>query len=100
MRPLLPPFSVAIEKLICPSKYRPPNILDYRLGDLAKKNLNEEKIIKFLKEAEGDITARNICWKHQTIEQTFYRRRNKFDSMTVFEVRCLKEFEHDNAQLK
>ena len=33
-------------------------------------------------------------------EQTFYRWRNEFDSMTVLEVRRLKELEHDNVQLK
>ncbi len=42
------------------------------------KNFNEEKIIKVLQEAEGDIMVRNVCRKHQITEQTFYRWRNKF----------------------
>ena len=37
------------------------------------KKFNEEKIIKVLQEAEGDITVREVCRKHQITEQTFYR---------------------------
>ena len=64
------------------------------------KKFNEEKIIKVLREAEDDMTVREICRKHQVTEQTFYRWRNKFGSMTVFEARRLKELQHDNAQLR
>ena len=64
------------------------------------KKFNEEKFIKFLQEAEGDILVRDVCRKHQITEQTFYRWRNKSGSMTVLEVRRLKELEYDNAQLK
>ena len=64
------------------------------------KKFNKEKIIKVLQEAEGDITVRDVCRKHQITEQTFYRWRNKFGNTTVLEVRRLKELEHENAQLK
>ena len=67
---------------------------------MTKKKFNEEKIIKVLQEAEGDITVRGLWRKHLITKQTFYRCRNKFGSMTVLEVRRLKELEHDNAQLK
>ena len=67
---------------------------------MTKKKFNEEKIIKVLPKAEGDITVREVCRKHQIIEQTFYRLRNKFDSMTVLEVRRLKELQDDNTQRK
>ena len=64
------------------------------------KKFNEENIIKVLQEAEGDIRDRDVCRKHQVTEQIFYRWRNTFGSMTVVEVRRLKDLEHDNAQLK
>ena len=64
------------------------------------KKFNEEKIIKVLQEAEGDITVWDVCRKHQITEQTFYCWRNKFGSITVLEVRRLKELENENAQLK
>ena len=37
------------------------------------KKFNEEKIIKALQEAEGDITVREVRRKYQTTEQAFYR---------------------------
>ena len=37
------------------------------------KKFNEEKIIKVLEEAEGDITVWDVCRKHQITEQSFYR---------------------------
>ena len=67
---------------------------------MTNKKFNEEKIINVLQEAEGDNTVRDVCRKHQNTEQTFYHWRNKFGSMTVLEVRRLKELEHDNAQLR
>ena len=63
------------------------------------KNFNEEKNIKVLQEAEGDIMVRDVCRKHQITEQTFYRWRNKFAPYGS-EVRRLKELKHENAQLK
>lgn len=64
------------------------------------KKHNEETIIKILHEAEGELTIRDICRKHQITEQTFYRWRNKYGGMNVSEARRLKELERENAQLK
>ena len=50
------------------------------------KKFNEEKIIKILQEAEGDITVREVCRKHQIIEQTFYHWRNQFGSITILRL--------------
>lgn len=64
------------------------------------KRVDESKIIKILQEAEGDITVRDICRKHQITEQTFYRWRNKYGGMDISEARRLKELEKENNQLK
>jgi putative transposase len=64
------------------------------------KKHKEETIIKILQEAEGDITVRDICRKHQITEQTFYRWRNKYGGMDVSEARRLKALERENTQLK
>ena len=64
------------------------------------KKHNEETIIKILQEAEGDITVRDVCRKHQITEQTFYRWRNKYGGMDVSDARRLKNLERENAQLK
>lgn len=64
------------------------------------KKHDEEKIIRILQEADGDITIRDVCRKHQITEQTFYRWRNKYGGMDISEARRLKELERENAQLK
>lgn len=46
------------------------------------RKFNEEKIIKVLQEAAGDLTVQDVYRKHQVIEQTFYRSRNNFGSMS------------------
>ncbi len=64
------------------------------------KKYKEETIIRILQEAEGDVTVRELCRKHQITEQTFYRWRNKYGGMDVSEARRLKNLERENAQLK
>jgi putative transposase len=64
------------------------------------KRVNESKVIEIIKEAEGDITVRDICRKHQITEQTFYRWRNKYGGMDASEARRLRELEKENNQLK
>ena len=49
------------------------------------KKFNEEKIIKVLQEAEGDIPVRDVCGNPQITEQTFSLWRNKFGRMTASE---------------
>lgn len=72
----------------------------FRHETLTMKRVNESKIIEIIKEAEGDITVRDICRKHQITEQTFYRWRNKYGGMDASEVRRLRELEKENNQLK
>ena len=64
------------------------------------KKHDEENIIRILQEAEGDITVREVCRKHQITEQTFYRWRNKYGGMDISEARRLKDLERENAHLK
>ncbi len=56
------------------------------------KKFSEEKIIRILQEAEGDIPVRDVCRKHQITEQTFYRWQNKFGGITVSGARRLKDW--------
>lgn len=65
-----------------------------------KKKYTEEQIVRILKEAEGELTARDVCRKHNIAEQTFYRWKSKYGGMEVSEVKRLKELERENAELK
>lgn len=66
-----------------------------------KKRFSEEQIIGILREGEVDgAVIRDICRKHNTTEQTFFRWRNKYGDMTVSDARRLKNLELENARLK
>lgn len=67
---------------------------------MKKKRFSEEQIIRILKEAEGSGDVRQTCRKHNIVEQTFYRWRQKYAGMSVPDARRLKALEQENSRLK
>ena len=67
---------------------------------MKRKRFSEEQIIRILKEAESLGDVRQTCRKHNIVEQTFYRWRQKFEDMTVPDARRLKALEQENSRLK
>ena len=65
-----------------------------------KKRFSEEQIIKILKEAEAEGSARSVINRHNISEQTFYRWRKKYGGLEVSEARRLRSLEKENAELK
>jgi putative transposase len=60
-----------------------------------------EQIIKIIEQAEkGEQTIAAICREHGIAENTFYRWRKAYGSMSVSEAQRLKELEKENARLK
>ena len=64
------------------------------------KRFKEEEIVKILKEAEAIGNVREVIRKYNVSEQSFYRWRQKYGGMETSEVRRLKAFERENAELK
>jgi len=67
---------------------------------MKKKRFTEEQIAYSLAQESTGQTIAEICRKLGVSEQTFYRRKKKFGSMGVAEVRRLKQLEDENAKLK
>jgi putative transposase len=65
-----------------------------------KKRFTEEQIVRILQEAEGGMSTRDVCRKHNVSEQSFYRWKAKYGGMGVNEVKRLRELERENAELK
>ena len=64
------------------------------------KRFTEEQIIAVLKESEAGAKTKDLCRRHGISEPTFYNWKAKYASMTVSEVRRLKELEQENGKLK
>jgi putative transposase len=62
---------------------------------------SEEQILHLLHQAErGEQPIGVLCREHGISEQTFYRWRKKFGSMTVPDTQRLRELEKENTRLK
>lgn len=67
---------------------------------MKKKRFTEAQIAYALAQESTGETIAEICRRHRVSEQTFYRRKRKFGSMGVPELRRLKQVEEENAKLK
>lgn len=67
---------------------------------MKSKRHSPEQIIAILREAEGKKTITQLCQGHNISEQTFYRWRHKYGTLTVAEARRLKALEEENQRLK
>lgn len=65
-----------------------------------KKRFTEEQIVRILQEAEGGMSTRDVCRKHNVSEQSFYRWKTKYGGMGVSDVKRLRELERENTELK
>jgi putative transposase len=63
-----------------------------------KKRFTEEKIIGFLREAEGGLSVKDLCRRHGFSEASYYLWKSKFGGMSVPDAKRLKELE--NSRLK
>ena len=71
---------------------------------MARKRYSPEQIIGYLREVEVLLskgsTVPQICRKIGIAEQTYYRWRKEYGSLSVDQARRLKEMEKENIRLK
>lgn len=65
-----------------------------------KKRYSDEQIVGFLREAESDVSVKELCRRYGVSEAGFYARRSKFAGLEVSNVKRLKALESENARLK
>ncbi len=71
---------------------------------MARKRYSAEQIIGYLREAEillaKGSTIGQVCRKIGITEQTYYRWRRDYGSLSVDQAKRLKEMEKENVRLK
>ena len=71
---------------------------------MTRKRYSSEQIIGYLREAEvlqaKGSTIPQICKKIGVTEQTYYRWRRDYGSLSVDQAKRLKEVEKENSRLK
>ena len=75
-----------------------------RGGKMARKRYSAEQIIGYLREAEVLLAKGSsipqICKKIGIAEQTYYRWRRDYGSLSVDQAKRLKEVEKENTRLR
>lgn len=71
---------------------------------MGRKRYQPEQIIGYLREAEilhsKGSTIPDICRQIGIVEQTYYRWRKEYGSLSVDQAKRLKEMEKENARLR
>ena len=71
---------------------------------MARKRYSSEQIIAYLREAEvllaKDHTVGQVCKKIGVTEQTYYRLRKEYGSLSIDQAKRLKEVEKENTRLR
>ena len=68
---------------------------------MKRKRFSEEQIIGILQEAQkGEKTIGEVCRWAGVSEPTYYVWRRKYGTLSVPEVRRLRELEKENGRLK
>ena len=67
---------------------------------MKQKKHSTEKIIRTLRQADGDGTIESICRAHNISKATFHRSLRKYGDMDVADAKRLKALERENAELK
>lgn len=64
------------------------------------KRMTESQSVAIIKEAEASMPVKDICRKYGIGNSTLYKWREKYGGMKASNMRCLKELEEENRQLK
>lgn len=67
---------------------------------MKKKRFSEAQIVAILKEGEAGVAVPELARKYKMGESTYYSWKNKYDGMSVAELKRLKALEDENRRLK
>jgi putative transposase len=66
---------------------------------MRKARFSEEQIAYALRQVESGKPVGNVCRQLGVSEQSFYRRKRKYEGIGVAEMRRLRQLEDENRKL-
>ncbi len=67
---------------------------------MKKSRFTETQIVSILNEADAGVAVKDICRKHGIAPATYYKWKSKYGGLGASELKCIKELEAENADLK
>lgn len=67
---------------------------------MKRSRYSEEQVVGILREAQGGMTTKAVCAKHNISEQTFYNWKRKYQGMEVEDVRKMRAMAEEISRLK
>ena len=67
---------------------------------MKKSRFPETQIVSILKEADAGQPVKEICWKQQISDATYYTWKSKYGGMSASNLKGMKEMEVEMSELK
>ena len=67
---------------------------------MKRSRYTEEQVVGILREAQGGMTVKAVCAKHNISEQTLYNWKRKYQGMEVNDVRAMRAMTEEISRLK
>lgn len=67
---------------------------------MKRSRYSEEEVVGILREAQGGMSVKGLCGKHNISEATYYKWKRKYNGMEVSDVRQMRAMGEENSRLK
>ena len=67
---------------------------------MKRSRYTEEQVVGILREAQGGMTVKAVCAKHNISQQTLYSWKRKYGNMEVSDVRQMRAMGEEIGRLK
>ncbi|MCP4293328.1 MAG: transposase [bacterium] len=67
---------------------------------MKKSRFTETHFVSILNEADAGMTVKDVCRAHGISPSTYHKWKSRYGGLDASELKCIKELESENAELK